>query len=374
MTNDFGVYVHIPFCSHRCDYCAFATWTDRHGLMEDYAAGCRQEIDGAALAAASSVFFGGGTPSLLPGSLLVSVLDRVVRQPHAEVTVECNPETVTPRLLEEYGAAGVNRLSFGVQSMSPHVLAALGRRHDPDTVARAVDNARRAGFGSLNLDLIFGGAGESLADWSNTLEAALALEPEHISAYALTVEPGTPLARDMARWPDDDDQADKYLLADERLEAAGLRWYEISNWARPGRECRHNQLYWAQGDYRGIGCAAHSHRQGRRWWNVRTPERYLDRLQTGRSPVGGEEVLDNPTRRLEALQLALRTRDGVIAAALPQGRELDGLVVTTGGRAVLTTRGRLLANEVAGRLSWAGDFVAVDPVAERVARVASTSP
>jgi putative oxygen-independent coproporphyrinogen III oxidase len=348
---DFGVYVHIPFCRHRCDYCAFATWTDRHALMGDYAAACRREVSEAGLPVASSVFFGGGTPSLLPAPLLVSVLDAIVRRPGAEVTVECNPETVTPDLLAEYRAAGVNRVSFGVQSMAVHVLAALGREHDPATVTRAVGWARAAGFSSINLDLIFGGAGESLADWSATLDLALALAPEHVSAYALTIEPGTPLAADPRRWPDDDDQADKYLLADSRLHEAGLDWYEISNWARPGRECRHNQLYWAQGDYRGVGCAAHSHQAGRRWWNVRTPERYLDLVGTGRSPVGGEEVLDEATRGFEALQLALRTREGVPAADLPEDPGLDGLVTRSGGRAVLTVRGRLLANEVATHLT-----------------------
>ncbi len=347
---DFGVYVHIPFCRHRCDYCAFATWTDRDELMGDYAAACRREVVDARLPQASSVFFGGGTPSRLPSPLLVSILDAIARRPDAEVTVECNPETVTPALLDEYRAAGVNRLSLGVQSLAPHVLVALGRDHDPGTVERAVGTARRAGFDSLNLDLIFGGVGESLADWSSTLDQALALEPEHVSAYALTVEAGTPLALDRARWPDDDDLADKYLLADERLSAGGLGWYEISNWSRPGRECRHNQLYWAQGDYRGIGCAAHSHATGRRWWNVRTPQRYLDLVGSGRLPVGGDEVLDEPTRSLERLQLALRTRRGVDESALPDLAELEGLVVRRRGRAVLTPDGRLLANEVASRL------------------------
>lgn len=347
---DLGVYVHIPFCRHRCDYCAFATWTDRDGLMDEYAAACRREITGAGLPPASSVFFGGGTPSRLPGPLLVSILDVIARRSDAEVTVECNPESVTPTLLDAYRAAGVNRLSFGVQSLAPHALAALGREHDPAAVLRAVRCARRAGFASVNLDLIFGAVGESLSDWAATLEAALALEPEHVSAYALTVEPGTPLAQDPLRWPDDDDQADKYLLADERLAAGGCHWYEISNWARPGYECRHNQLYWAQGDYRGVGCAAHSHTAGRRWWNVRTPERYLDLIGTGQSPVGGEEVLDDATRAMEALQLALRTRYGVPCSALPDLPLLDGLVTVVAGQAVLTLRGRLLANEVATHL------------------------
>jgi putative oxygen-independent coproporphyrinogen III oxidase len=348
--TEFGVYVHVPFCRHRCDYCAFATWTDRHGLMGEYSEACCREITAAALPSASSIFFGGGTPSLLPGELLVSILDTIERQVGAEVSVECNPETVTPALLEQYRAAGVNRLSLGVQSLVPHVLAGLGRQHDPDHVARAVGWARAAGFDSINLDLIFGGAGESAADWATTLEAALALHPEHVSAYALTVEPGTALAEDHRRWPDDDDQADKYLWADQRLEAAGFHSYEISNWARPGRECRHNRLYWAQGNYRGIGCAAHSHQGGRRWWNVRTPERYLDLIGSGRSPVGGEEVLDDTTRELEGHQLALRTGGGVDDAALPDSPALAGLVTRTGGRARLTPRGRLLANEVAARL------------------------
>jgi putative oxygen-independent coproporphyrinogen III oxidase len=345
--------VHIPFCRHRCDYCAFATWTDRDGLMDEYAAACRREITEARLSPASSVFFGGGTPSRLPAPLLVSILDVIARRTDAEVTVECNPETVTPALLDAYGAAGVNRLSFGVQSLAPHVLAALGREHDPATVAQAVAWARHAGFQSINLDLIFGAAGESLADWSATLEASLALEPEHISAYALTVEPGTPLAQDPLRWPDDDDQADKYLLADERLAAAGFHWYEISNWARPGYECRHNQLYWAQGDYRGVGCAAHSHGAGRRWWNVRTPERYLDLIGSAQSPIGGEEVLDTATRATEALQLALRTSTGVPCSALPDLPLLDGLVTVVADHALLTPRGRLPANEVATHLQLA---------------------
>ncbi|MDQ1429151.1 MAG: hypothetical protein QOK39_2627 [Acidimicrobiaceae bacterium] len=348
--SGFGVYVHIPFCAHRCDYCAFATWADRGSLMGQYALACRREILAASLPAASSVFFGGGTPSLLPASLLVSVLAAVPRSAGAEVTVECNPETVTPSLLAAYRHGGVNRLSFGVQSLAPHVLAALGRRHAPESVARAVLGARAEGFESINLDLIFGAAGESVADFAATLDAALALAPDHLSVYALTVEAGTPLARDPGRWPDDDDQADKYLMATERLAAAGFEWYEISNWSQRGHQCRHNQLYWAQGDYRGIGCAAHSHQGGRRWWNVRTPERYLDLIGSGRSPEGGSEVLTDSERDLEGLQLALRTSQGVPWAALSDAPELEGLVNRVGDRAVLTVPGRLLANEVAYRL------------------------
>jgi putative oxygen-independent coproporphyrinogen III oxidase len=341
----FGVYLHIPFCARRCDYCAFATWTDRAHLVGDYLAACRAEIERADLPPATSIFVGGGTPSLVPPAGLVEVLSAIPTADGAEVTVECNPDTVTAELVRTYRDGGVTRLSFGVQSMVPHVLAALGRTHDPDNVRVAVDLARDAGFDTFNLDLIYGGAGESLDDWRRTLDAVLALDPPHLSAYALTVEPGTPLAADAGRHPDDDHQADAYLLADALLGGAGLRWYEISNWARPGHECRHNLLYWQQGDYRGIGCAAHSHAAGRRWWNVRTPERYIAAISEGRSPEAAGERVDDPA--LEGLQLALRTRQGVPAGALPA---LDGLVDVLGDRAVLTPTGRLLANEVAIRL------------------------
>ena len=358
---DFGVYVHVPFCSKRCDYCAFATWTDRHHLHEAYTAACVAELGGAGLDPASSVFFGGGTPSLLPGDQLAAILAAVPRREGAEVTVECNPETVTPGLLATYRAAGVTRLSFGVQSMAPHVLTSLGRAHDPASVVRAVTLAGEAGYaGAYSVDLILGAAGERLDDWRRTLEQVLALDPApaHVSAYSLTVEPGTPLARDRSRAPDPDDQADKYLLADAILADAGLQWYEVSNWAAPGAECAHNRLYWAQGPYRGIGCAAHSHAPGpgggsRRWWNVRTPERYIAAVEGRSSPVATSESLTPAERTMEALQLALRTSWGVPAEALPSPGEdpvLGPLVRVADGRAVLTPEGRLLANEVALRL------------------------
>ncbi len=354
----FGVYVHVPFCSRRCDYCAFATWTDRHHLTEAYLDALRLDLSRRAtgsepewpLPDATSVFFGGGTPSLVPAVGLMGVLATVPTTPDAEITVECNPDTVTPELLATYRRGGVNRLSFGVQSMVPHVLAGLGRTHDPAAVERAVACARAEGFTNFNLDLIYGGAGETIHDWATTLDRALDLDPPHISAYALTVEAGTPLADQPDRHPDDDDQADKYELVSERLGAAGLDWYEISNWARPGHACRHNQLYWDQGDYLGVGCAAHSHRDGRRWWNVRTPERYIDLVQAGRSTEAAGETLDPPTRRLEGLQLALRTSRGVPAASLPSDSDLEGLVDVRDGQARLTMAGRLLANEVSVRL------------------------
>ena len=355
MAPPFGVYVHVPFCSRRCDYCAFATYTDRDHLMGRYVDACIAQLARAreeGLAPASSVFFGGGTPSRLPADELCRLLDAIPLAPGAEVTVECNPEDADLDRLAAYRGAGVNRMSFGVQSTRRHVLAGLGRVHDPDLVARALSNVADVGFASYNVDLIFGGAGETDADWDGTLDDVLGRRepPPHVSAYALTVEPGTPLAGDPGRHPDDDVLADRYERADERLAAAGYRWEEVSNWATPGHGCRHNRLYWRQGDYLGVGSAAHSHRSGRRWWNVRTPERFVAAVSEGRSPVAGEEVLTAEQRRFEALALALRTPAGVPTEALPEAPELSGLVVRSGGRAVLSARGRLLANALTARL------------------------
>jgi putative oxygen-independent coproporphyrinogen III oxidase len=349
----FGVYVHIPFCARRCDYCAFATWTDKGHMVDAYLDALRVEIGRAVdegMPEATSVFFGGGTPSLVPPDALMAVLAVIPRTGEAEVTVECNPDTVSDPLLSTYRAGGVNRLSFGVQSLVDHVLVGLGRTHDVVNVERAVQSARRVGFDSFNLDLIYGGAGESMGDWQTTLDRLLQLDPPHVSAYALTIEAGTPLAADPARHPDDDDQADKYLLAEAVLGAAGYDWYEISNWAQPGHRCQHNLLYWRQGDYRGFGCAAHSHRAGRRWWNLRTPDRYVDALAEHGSTEGGFESLDQEARRIEGLQLALRMVDGVPGEALVDDPDIEDLIERRDGRARLTVLGRLLANEVAIRL------------------------
>jgi putative oxygen-independent coproporphyrinogen III oxidase len=382
--REFGVYVHIPFCASRCDYCDFATWTDRAALIDDYVDACVRDVRSRDLPDATSVFFGGGTPSLIPTGSLLAILDAIPRTPDAEVTVECNPDSVDGPKLASYRARGVNRLSFGVQSMRAHVLTALGRTHDPANVERAVGHARDAGFERINLDLIYGTPGERVADWEATLDAALALEPGHISAYALTVEPGTPLGKQVAAGtrpaPDDDDQAEKYDLADERLRAAGLTWYEVSNWARAGDECRHNILYWRQGEYAGIGCAAHGHIAGRRSWNVRTPERYVAAIAAGGSPESGAEVLNAEDRADEALLLALRTATGIerprvklstraadpntntpntispnkVAACVDELMEA-GLLAAHDDRLVLTRPGRLLANDVVARLLAAAD-------------------
>jgi putative oxygen-independent coproporphyrinogen III oxidase len=352
----FGVYVHVPFCRERCDYCAFATYTDRDHLMERYIDACVLEIQRAVgdgrLVHASSVFFGGGTPSRLHPDLLCRILDAVPRRPGAEVTVECNPEDADHAHLGAYRQAGVTRASFGLQSTNDVVLLGLGRRrvpHAAETIAAAV---AEAGFATWNLDLIFGAPAESDDHWARTLEDVLGLDnpPPHVSAYALTVEPGTPLATDARRHPEEDALARRYERADAVLEAAGYRWEEISNWALSGHECRHNHLYWEQGDYLGIGSAAHSHRAGVRWWNVRTPERYLAAIESGRSAEGGREELTADQREFEALTLALRTRRGVPWSCLERPDELDDLVVDVDGRAVLTVRGRLLANEVSARI------------------------
>jgi len=352
-----GVYVHVPFCSSRCDYCAFATWTDRAHLVDDYLAAVRDDIRRAFATeerAVESVFVGGGTPSLVPAEGLVAALAEIPLAPGAEVTVECNPDDVGEELLAVYRGGGVNRISLGVQSMVPRVLGLLGRHHDPGNVIAAVEAIGAVGFDSFNLDLIYGAATETLGEWRTTLIAAMALDPPHVSAYGLTVEAGTPLAADPARYPDDDVQADEYELADDLLTGGGLANYEVSNWARPGHECRHNQLYWRQHDYLGFGCAAHSHVAGRRWWNLRTPERYLDAVRSVGPTEAAGETLDPPTRRVEGLQLALRTSGGVPVDAFgddDRSELLDGgLLERHGERLTLTRRGKLLANEVSIRV------------------------
>jgi len=324
--------------------------------MERYADACVLEVEKAFgagdLALPTSIFFGGGTPSRLHPDTLCRILEAIPRAPGAEVTVECNPEDADDAHLGTYRRAGVTRVSFGLQSTQAHVLAGLGRRdvpHAAETIAAAVHDA---GFATWNLDLIFGATTESDDDWAATLDHVLALDhpPPHVSAYGLTVEPGTPLAADPARHPDDDVEALRYERAEAVLTAAGYRWEEISNWARPGHECRHNHLYWEQGDYLGVGSAAHSHRGGTRWWNVRTPDRYIDAMAAGRSPEGAREELTAEQRAFEALSLSLRTPRGVPWSCLERPEELDGLVQDSGGRAVLTLRGRLLANLVSARI------------------------
>ena len=341
----YGVYVHIPFCSKRCDYCAFATWTDRSHLVDRYMASLVTQIERANLPPVSSVFVGGGTPTYVPAEALAAVLNAIPRAHSCETTVECNPDDVTLEMYRTYAAAGVNRVSLGVQSMVPHVLEALGRRHRPENVEHAVRCAYDAGIERVNIDLIYGAAGETLDDWRTTIDATLALGVRHVSAYALTIEAGTPIAQHPERFPDDDDLADKYEIADDVFSSTGLDNYEVSNWAVPGDECQHNLLYWQQGDYLGVGCAAHSHHGGRRSWNIRTPDRFIDAVTANGNLEAGEEVLDEAAQRIERLQLALRMRGGIPTGHLDLDL-LDDLVVSDGITDRLTRRGRLLANEV----------------------------
>lgn len=376
-----GVYVHIPFCATRCDYCAFATWTDRDHLIDAYVDACVTDVarrrSAGELGDATTVYFGGGTPSLLDAAQLMRILDAVPRTGDVEVTVECNPDSIDAEKLRVYRDHGVTRVSLGVQSTQPHVLAALGRTHDRANVTRAVDAVRSAGIPSFNLDVIAGTAGESAADFDATLTDVVAFDPPHVSVYGLMVEPGTPLERRIAGGelapPDPDAQADRYLRADERLAAVGLEWYEVSNWARPGHECRHNLGYWTGQDCVAIGAAAHGHTDGVRWWNVPKPERYLERVAAGESPVAGEERLDPATIASERFGLALRTRAG---APVPAGTDPAvlaelaeaGMVTTGDDRIVLTPAGRLLATEVTLRLEVGTRYHGVPTEAAQVDR------
>ena len=355
MHPGFGVYIHIPFCAKKCDYCAFATFTDRHQLTTDYLTALRTHIKrsvASSMPRATSVFIGGGTPTLVPAAELMSVLAEIPLAAGCEVTVECNPDDITLEMMQTYRAGGVNRISIGVQSTVDHVLKSLGRTHNPENVQRSVSFVREAGFETFNLDIIYGAAGETLDDWSRTLRDVAALDPPHVSAYGLTVEANTVLATQLDRHPDDDDQADKYLLCDDALSANGLQNYEISNWAKPGHECNHNSLYWQQGNYEGFGSAAHAHLNGRRWWNVRTPDRYIELVNAGESPESSSETLDAETSKREMLQLLVRTREGVPHGSFSDKDldEMSELLDRQEDRIVLTRAGRLLANEVALRL------------------------
>ena len=377
----FGLYVHIPFCAVRCGYCDFNTYTATElgggASQVEYAATAQQEVLFAARALDASgvprrpvetVFFGGGTPTLLPAEDLASILGTAVETwglaPGAEVTTEANPDSVTPESLQLLADAGFTRVSFGMQSAVPHVLAVLDRTHTPSRVPLAVKWARDAGL-KVSVDLIYGTPGESLADWKHSVEEALSYEPDHISAYALIIEDGTKLAARIRRGEvppiDDDDHADKYLLAEELFSAAGLNWYEVSNWARtPADQCRHNMAYWRSDDWWGIGPGAHSHAGGVRWWNAKHPTAYAGRIAAGESPAVGRETLDEDTRYLEDVMLRARLAEGLPREMLrPAGRAAiagliaDGLVepqAAFAGRVVLTLKGRLLADAVVRRL------------------------
>ena len=383
--RNFGVYLHVPFCRVRCGYCDFNTYTSdelRGAKRTDYAG---QAIAELALARdilrraelpdrpASTVFFGGGTPTMLPvtdlAAMLAAVADTWGLANRAEITTEANPDSVDGAYLRSLADAGFTRVSFGMQSAVPHVLATLERTHDPERVPLVVQWAREAGL-EVSLDLIYGTPGESLDDWRASLEHAIAQHPDHLSAYSLIVENGTKLARQIRRGevaqPDEDLQADMYELADALLGAAGYGWYEVSNWSREPsgdfaeHRSRHNLAYWQGHDWWGIGPGAHSHVGGVRWWNVKHPAAYADRIGAGLSPAAGRETLDDETRRVERVLLGTRIRDGLVIAQLsPSSRTAiagligDGLVDGASairGSLVLTLRGRLLADAVVRRL------------------------
>jgi len=366
----FGVYVHVPFCVTRCGYCDFNTYVDREiggsGLQATYAETAVAEVRlaravlGDRAPRVDTVFVGGGTPTLLPpedlGAVLRAIDDAFGLAPGAEVTTEANPDSVDAEYLRRLRGEGFTRVSFGMQSAVPHVLAVLDRTHTPGRPQAAVAEAFAAGFEQVSLDLIYGSPGESDEDWARSLHAAVDAGPTHVSAYALIVEEGTRLGRQVARGelpaPDDDVLADRYLMADEAL--AGLGWYEVSNWGEP---CRHNVGYWRGGDWWGVGPGAHSHVGGVRWWNVKHPAAYAAKLAQEQSPGAGREVLTDEDRRVERVLLEVRLREGLPLDLLrPAGRAAaqrfaaDGLLQLAGERAALTLRGRLLADAVVREL------------------------
>ncbi len=369
-TTAFGLYIHVPFCATRCGYCDFNTYTAGElgsaASPQSWHAAVGRELDRAAELVGprtvSTIFVGGGTPSLLGADGLGRVLDdvraRFALADDAEVTTESNPESTSPEFFAGIREAGFTRVSLGMQSAAPHVLATLDRTHTPGRAKAAAWEASEAGFDHVNLDLIYGTPGESDDDLQRSLDAVLDTPVDHVSAYALIVEDGTALARRIRRGelpsPDDDVLARRYQILDERLRAAGLEWYEVSNWARsPAAQCRHNLAYWYSTDWWGIGPGAHSHVHGVRWWNVKHPARHANLLESGDLPVAGHEILTDVDRHTETVMLRLRCRDGLPETQLDDAERasaarfvVDGLLAAPDGRLVLTDRGRLLADGV----------------------------
>ncbi|MFF2110834.1 radical SAM family heme chaperone HemW [Rhodococcus koreensis] len=368
-SRPFGIYVHVPFCATRCGYCDFNTYTagelGTSASPQSWMEGLRRELDLAAqmtgAPAVDTVFVGGGTPSLLGGDGLADVLGAVRSSfglaDGAEVTTESNPESTSPEFFERLLAGGFTRISLGMQSAAQHVLKVLDRTHTPGRAVAAALEARAAGFGHVNLDLIYGTPGERDEDLDLSLDAVLSAGVDHVSAYALIVEDGTSLARKVRRGelpaPDDDVLASRYERIDARLAEAGLTWYEVSNWAREDAACRHNLGYWDGGDWWGAGPGAHSHVGGVRWWNVKHPARYADQLAAGSLPVGGSEQLTDEDVHVERVMLTARLRTGLPVAELDDAERraaervvADGLLVRAGEHLVLTDRGRLLADAV----------------------------
>ncbi len=369
-------YIHIPYCVKRCGYCDFNTYTPAElqiqssleVISHDYIDLLLREIDRAAKISSAkfvpSIFFGGGTPTLMVpedlGRVITAIKSHFTLDENCEITIEANPDTVSPELLEKLLRVGFNRISFGMQSAVPHVLEVLDRTHNPANVEKAVLAARGAGFKEVSVDLIYGTPGESMADWELTLDTALALPISHISAYALIVEEGTKLAARVKRGeiviPDDDETADKYILADNKFKDAGLNWYELSNWSREGSESKHNMFYWIGANWWGAGPGAHSHIDGRRWWNVKHPAAYKEKILTSGDPTHESEVLSSLEREEERLLLNIRLPQGIALSTLNEGQLTnlrpflnDGHLSTEmweQGRVSLTQTGRLLADRI----------------------------
>jgi oxygen-independent coproporphyrinogen-3 oxidase len=362
-------YVHIPYCIKRCGYCDFNTYTPselQDGatleiVSNDYIDAVLRELESAPKDQVPTIFFGGGTPSLLPahdlGRVITAIKARNGLTADCEITLEANPDSVTQEKLQGYLAAGFNRISFGMQSAQPHVLAALDRTHNPANVKRAVDMARAAGFESISVDLIYGTPGESLEDWRKTVTEALSLDIDHISAYALIVETGTKLAAQIKRgeltMPNDDLMADMYLLVDQMCNAAGLNWYELSNWAKPGKECKHNIAYWKSANWWGLGPGAHSHVDRKRFWNVKHPTAYKQKLFNGESPIADSEDLTIEQLRDESIMLAIRMRSGLALSLLSDTAKENLAAYKSSGHLEivdeaiqLTAQGRLIADRL----------------------------
>ncbi|MDF0530025.1 radical SAM family heme chaperone HemW [Tsukamurella sp. 8F] len=370
----FGLYLHVPFCATRCGYCDFNTYTAGELGGSSSPQAWARAVDGELAAAAavtgdvevSTIFVGGGTPSLLGGEGLAALLGSVRQHfrlaPEAEITTESNPESVSPEFFDTLLGAGFTRISLGMQSAAEHVLRVLDRTHTPGRAVAAAREALAAGFTHVNLDLIYGTPGETDDDLRRSLDAVLGAGVDHVSAYALIVEDGTALARRIRRGEvapvDDDVLADRYEMVDGALRGAGMDWYEVSNWARGAEaRCRHNELYWEGADWWGVGPGAHSHLRGTRFWNVKHPARYADAVAAGRLPVVGHEVLTEEDRHLEDLMLRIRMRSGLPAGVLGSVEEMNaeyevaaGNLVSTSGTYVLTDAGRLVADGVVRRI------------------------
>ncbi|NBP42760.1 MAG: coproporphyrinogen III oxidase [Actinobacteria bacterium] len=379
MSQRLSFYIHIPYCAKRCGYCDFNTYTpselksgDLDSLSDPYIDSALKEIEMAAKEVGSAIvptiFFGGGTPSLLPAAPLARIIDEIRRrftlEKDIEITIEVNPDSVSKEFLDEIKSAGATRVSMGMQSAVISVLKVLDRTHNPESVGDAVAMARTAGFKHVSVDLIYGSPGETIDDWRRSLEYALALDIDHISAYALIVEKGTKLAAQISRgeltMPPDDQSADKYLLADQLFEAAGFSWYELSNWSKPGGQCRHNIAYWDGSYWWGVGAGAHSYLSGKRWWNVKHPSSYQEKISHGQSPELSHEILTPENLSDEFIMLQIRRREGILHNRLNPSQIHRAEEFLSSGfldfeswqdmRLVLSRSGRLIADKIVREL------------------------